>query len=466
MRMVNCAMATLASLVLVCVTAELSENVTWVEAEPEIIGQIAHLGRHSHTAVMDSEDQMWGFGGDYLGRDENDERLPSKSDLFVLQVNTSGTSSWEHVNPLSNDNFPPNLHGHSAVMDPTKRLMWVYGGAHFNGFGRNVLYRLDLSANPPKWWRMIQGGPTSQYHSAVMDSANRMWVFGGLRQEGWLEQQPHNELHCFDGDTWHKEVQYRAENADSLRRSGHSAIMDSNDCMWVFGGQVGNVPGDVSNDLYRLCDLKSLDVKALRPEWKEITATDGPSPRVHHTAALDCEDRMWIYGGKGSRQAAPDDLYYLDLDNGQWIKPTVVGAAPQHRFQHSAVMDSKSNMWIFGGTSNGMLAYKDTFILNTGSTCGAAALPAAEANEAPAKAASWSQTTTVAAEPEDAADADDFTSYVKFMGCVLFAGSLLGLFFYRKFQQRGQHVVHQASTQCEMAAVEPSSEYAVGGNTG
>lgn len=62
---------------------------------------------------------------------------------------------------------------------------------------------------------------------------------------------------------------------------------------------------------------------------------------------------MVVYGGAtGGGGVAPDDLYFLDLRNGedqaQWIIVPVVGTTPGRRYGHSLVY-TKPYLLVFGG---------------------------------------------------------------------------------------------------------------------
>ncbi|CAL1157876.1 unnamed protein product [Cladocopium goreaui] len=153
-------------------------------------------------------------------------------------------------------------------------------------------------------------------------------------------------------------------------RSGHStpadwvsAVLDANFSMWIFGGSLGTDPPYVSpswvtNELYYL------DTQA--QQWIAVETSFSPSGRSGHSAVLDLEDRIWIFGGRGGPESSYsvfDDLYHFDIQavtpwHGAetWTLVSISGNAPSARFSHSAVLedplDLAPRMWVFGGSDS------------------------------------------------------------------------------------------------------------------
>jgi protein phosphatase len=76
---------------------------------------------------------------------------------------------------------------------------------------------------------------------------------------------------------------------------------------------------------------------------------------------------MVVYGGAtGGGSLASDDLYLLDLRNGdsaaQWMIVPVVGKTPQRRYGHSIVFN-KPFLLVFGGNT-GTEPVNDVWCLN------------------------------------------------------------------------------------------------------
>lgn len=141
-------------------------------------------------------------------------------------------------------------------------------------------------------------------------------------------------------------------------------MLDANFSMWIFGGSLGTAgpyvsPSWVTNDLYHL------DTQA--QQWVAVNASGAPSGRSGHSALLDLEDRIWIFGGWGgpdSSYSVFDDLYYFDTQAETWTLVSISGVSPSARFSHSAVLDPdpelEPRMWIFGG-SDGFSRFNDLY---------------------------------------------------------------------------------------------------------
>ena len=105
-------------------------------------------------------------------------------------------------------------------------------------------------------------------------------------------------------------------------------------------------------------------------KWFKAAPSETPSGRYGHSAIVDQKGRMWIFGGRGDKELV-NDMFYLGLDDidiaagkwGSWTKVTTAGT-PADRNMHSAVV-YKNHMWIFGGSIGDecVCLPKKTFIL-------------------------------------------------------------------------------------------------------
>jgi len=92
-----------------------------------------------------------------------------------------------------------------------------------------------------------------------------------------------------------------------------------------------------------------------------------PSPRAAHGCSSVDSLQMVVYGGAaGGGSFAADDLYLLDLRNGdaaaQWMIVPVVGKTPGRRYGHTIVF-SKPYLLVFGGNT-GTEPVNDVWCLN------------------------------------------------------------------------------------------------------
>ena len=286
-----------------------------------------------HSAIDDpARTRMVVFGGDDGVRMKND----------VWQLALSGAPRWDSLAPLGD---PPSKRlGHSAIYDPLRDRVLVFGGLDSAGNVLADVWALSLS-DPPSWSSLQPSGigPSARrYHSAIYDPVrDRMLVFGGSNLSGvpfgdvwslWLSPTPR----------WEQILP--AGTDKPLQRYGHSAIYDPvRDRMLVFSGG-----GFARNDLWEL----SLGGT---PSWTQIQpAGKLPLQRLGHTALYDpTADRMIVFGGNTLNQPL-DDVWQLSLSGPPaWALVSPTGETPSPRENHSAVYDSASQrMVVFGGEPN------------------------------------------------------------------------------------------------------------------
>jgi hypothetical protein len=146
----------------------LSGMPTWSEIVP--LGT-PPARRYQHAAIYDPvRDRMLVFGG-------NPEGSGTTNDVWALDL--SGTPAWTELSPAG---VPPSPRfNHSAIFDPLRDRMTVYGGAF--ALPQDALWALELSG-APAWTRLTPAGtlpPATHMHSALYDPGrDRMLTFGGI----------------------------------------------------------------------------------------------------------------------------------------------------------------------------------------------------------------------------------------------------------------------------------------------
>jgi hypothetical protein len=262
-----------------------------------LVGQGATVGpgpRGSHSAVYDAaSDRMVVFGGTTGVQELAD-------DVWVL-TGASGqgvAAAWTQLIPAPPG--PGPRFGHTAVHRPDGDRMIVFGGGAGDAPLGDV-WALDSAtgvAGEPTWVALEpQGtGPALWGHSAVYDpDRDVMTVFGGSTSAdgGTLS----SAVWVLDGaakpggaPSWSEIV---LDNGPAPRVE-HTAVLDAaNDAMIVFGG-VDATGAAFYDDVWELSGLSTA-----RPRWRQLRpAGRAPVPREAHTAVYDeSSRRMTVYGG-------------------------------------------------------------------------------------------------------------------------------------------------------------------------
>lgn len=260
--------------------------------------------RANHAAVNDAtRDRLVVFGGDDAG-------WSYFGDAWALSL--SGSPAWTSLAPSGT---PPTARSrHTAILDPVRERMIVYGGQSAAG-ARFDVWALSL-AGAPAWTNLAPSGtpPAARWnHVAIYDPVgDRMIVHGG-----------ENPGQVFE-DTWALSLagapawsQLAPVGEIPYARSGHAAVFDPlASRMIVTGGTYGAA-----------CEVFALTLTG-PPEWTPL-APDGPAMpgRVGHEAAYDTDrDRLVVFGGS----PAAGDLWALARSFGSVGVPSAPPATTLH----------------------------------------------------------------------------------------------------------------------------------------
>jgi Galactose oxidase, central domain len=267
---------------------------------------------------------------------------PSATSLPPTPTNAAvAQRGWSQVVAANSD--PPARYDHSAVFDPVRQQLVIFGGRDTETFGDTWIF--DRAT---RIWRTVDAaGPAPRFgHGAVYDAAHRrMLIVKGQGADFF------NDVWAFDLDheTW-TELKANDRGATAPRpRYGQSAVLDSQGRVLISHG---------FSDQGRFDDTWAFDVATAR--WVNLTPMSGAKPlkRCLHVLIYETTaDRIILYGGcsSGFGPCPQGDLWAFDLKTTSWIELTPDGAAPTARSNASLVYEAATQtLFLFGGkTDNG-----------------------------------------------------------------------------------------------------------------
>jgi hypothetical protein len=285
--------------------------------------------RHGHTAIYDPVRDRVVVFGGWGPEGRLD-------DLWELSL--AGTPAWTRLAPQGS--LPAARHGHAAIYDPVRDRMVVFGGAGSQGALDDV-WELSL-AGTPTWTQLAPGGtpPAARSrHVAIHDPArDRMVIFGGSDAEAW-------ELSLTGTPLWTRlEPQGTPPATYYAAAAVHDPVADR---LVVFGGAEG---GTASRRVWAL-------TLGAWPAWSEIAPGGAAPPERSHQAAIydPQRDRMLVFAGENLDFIALRDVWSLSLDGtAAWTQWLPAGASPGERDDHAAIWDPvRGRMLVHGGRSEG-----------------------------------------------------------------------------------------------------------------
>jgi hypothetical protein len=286
--------------------------------------------REMHTAVFDpvGERMVVYAGHCYVYR----------TDVWTLSL--AGTPTWIQIAP--GGGWPVGRARASAVYDPAAHRMLVYGGYSQSGSTETAydeLWSLSLGVSP-RWTQLTPGGeppPAGYWHSAVWDPARgRMLVFGGRGLGGTPAERTDTwSLALGDAPAWTR----LQPLGDPEPRAQHSAVFDAaRDRMVVFGGSGGggtdlwtlgfsgvlDAPGPATPVTLALAAVRpnpardgaGFEFDLPRPACARITVRDAAG-RVIAVAAegmFGAGRQAARWDGRAAERLAPPGVYFATLE--------------------------------------------------------------------------------------------------------------------------------------------------------
>lgn len=252
--------------------------------------------RHEHTAIYDPVRERMIVFGGQTG----DGAAPASSEVWALSL--AGTPAWTKLNPAGPG--PPARWGHAAAYDAARDRMLVFGG----GAGTSLYADTwALSLGPAPAWSLVAPAPPTAPPlalwprvdaGAVVDPAgDRLIVTGGGTHDEAMRLSDQWALNLTGDPVW-QPLGTGAMAPGALR--GHAALYDA------AGARMLAIGGGLDEE--RVWELSL----AGAPEWREIAA-GGERPRVRRDAgaALDpARAEVAVIGGRGVCDLPPHECVY------------------------------------------------------------------------------------------------------------------------------------------------------------
>jgi hypothetical protein len=253
---------------------------------------------------------------------------------------------------------PGSREGHTAIYDPVRRRMVVFGGVGADFFNDTWVLSLD---GAPHWTQLTPAGvppPVRAAPSAIYDPLrDRMVIFGGNDPHGYRNDVW--ALSLESGGMW---VQLQPAGISPSSRNGHIAVYDSlGDRMIIFGGI--DSTGVQRNDTW------ALSLRADSLAWTPLTPS-GPLPagRWACASAYDARrHRLLIFGGR-TPTGLTNDTWALSLVGPlAWHALQPTGPAPSAREGSLGVYDTRRDQFVvFAGLAKYFRGKNDTWTLSLG----------------------------------------------------------------------------------------------------
>mmetsp|Transcript_22323 Transcript_22323/g.41555 ORF Transcript_22323/g.41555 Transcript_22323/m.41555 type:complete len:571 (-) Transcript_22323:40-1752(-) len=304
--------------------------------------------RYAHAAVLNADQRIFVLGGAI--RDIGNQGTTGY--LNDVWASDNYGRSFTKVIPRS-PRFKPRR-GHAAVMNANQVVMFVLGGFCAKDCFMNDWWS---SENGDVWHSLGQAPWTARHgHAAVMTSKETLILVGGhdghrYLNDVWSIQDPAQALVY---SSWVR-VRDTNRHGDWAPRYGHGVVINSFDIVYLLGGffahkQSGRV--HCFNDVW-----KSEDEGVT---WSLVLKHAPWAGRYQHSALVNMKDEIFIVGGLQVNLRRCSDVWRSKDDGVTWdlVSPAAPWAA---RYEHASVIDSNSSMYVIGGMSTGAEKYNDVW---------------------------------------------------------------------------------------------------------
>ena len=259
--------------------------------------------------------------------------------------------------------FPGKRDEHVAIVTPKpialdegsnkkQKALIVFGGRDENDARLDTMYALGLE---DRRWREIKYSPPEPPAArATVRADEKKKSSEGKGKKGGASIDEGSHAGPEQGPLGLPDVVAQAHEDGSLyplARSGATAVATDDNVMFLFGGFV--VEGRLG---FNVGELLAFDLDKREFFYPKVSG-DLPVRRNKHTAVVDDEKRMWVWGGSvwdhtgGTSAYASTATHFADLSdprNVKWTKADTSGFPPSQRRLHSAV-HKNGVMYVIGG---------------------------------------------------------------------------------------------------------------------
>lgn len=295
--------------------------------EPILFEPPAPAGRLDSPPVYDpGTNRIYIFAGRSVSGSEND-----------IWAYSFDQAAWMVFTPAGGP--PPVRHGHTAVLDPVRRRILVFGGQATGFFNDTWAYNIDADT----WEELAVNGPVPNRrygHAGIYDVArDQMVISHGFTTQGRFDDTWALDLAT---NTW---SEISPATARPLRRCLHHGVHDpAGDQMLMFGGCASGAGPCPLDDLWAF-DLET-------QQWTEL-AMAPPGRQWYGTTFDTARRRMIVFGGSGVGRLG--DTWEYDPATDMWEQVSPSGAMPPARARHEGIyVEGRGSVFFGGQTTSGL----------------------------------------------------------------------------------------------------------------
>ncbi|CAO3628351.1 unnamed protein product [Cunninghamella blakesleeana] len=228
---------------------------------------------------------------------------------LLLQLYNIKTQSWSSTHA----NGPSNRKDFTATYNPASNKIYIYGGrGKDNNNIFNDFWLMDATSNSISF-TPLNSSYNRYGHTASLTSDGKLVIIGGIISSGGESTRAtNNQLAVFDTNANSWSV-VNTKGTPPSTRTGHNAVITSDDKIYIFGGDSGTAPRYIEYT----GSIAVLDTKTWT--WTSLS-TGGIPPSFRSTGSSAILDGKHITFAFGSTVSTfYNDINVLDMSNNNWI---------------------------------------------------------------------------------------------------------------------------------------------------